>query len=69
MIENHRKIELKYFVIKMKQEINIDYLCSQLMNKIPLGSSGYVVTNFKDIAQIFLDSFIMNDGKNVGDKR
>lgn len=62
MEREHRKIELKYFVVKMKQKIDIDYLTYELIKKRNVGLQKTII-NFEDFAQIFLDSMIMENEK------
>lgn len=62
MEREHRKIELKYFVVKMKQKIDIDYLTYELTKKRNVGLQKTII-NFEDFAQIFLDSMIMENEK------
>lgn len=62
MEREHRKIELKYFIVKMKQKIDIDYLTYELIKKRNVGLQKTII-NFEDFAQIFLDSMIMENEK------
>jgi hypothetical protein len=56
MGEQKRKLEIKYFVFKMKQKIDIDYLASQILGLIPYGENGHKIVTVEELTQIFLDS-------------
>jgi hypothetical protein len=58
MEKKHKTLEMKYFIFKMNQKMDIDLLGAGLLNLIPYGESGHKIVTVKELAQLFLDSMI-----------